>query len=213
MAKTIILNEKNVEGNYILYSGEERKRKYDFFGYSDKIHFVRKKQSISEVELCLRENDEIMVLFKYEVENKPHYLFSRSFQNKGNKDKILIEGKNLITTYKIFEIMNNARKIPCEPSYLGGGLLGDLIPKGINIESEIYWKTYNELSNGEFLKEALEWKFNFLGDKYAINYLTFLHKKTRIPREKIKQIENSSLLDDKKEKITESDLVEIILQN
>ena len=203
--KIITLEGKNRNGDYLLYSGEERKRKFGFFGYSDKMHFVRRKQSIPYVELFLRTGEEIRNVFKYNVENEDYSLFGRSFQNKGDKNQIVIEGKNLVDTYRIFEIMNSAKKIPCIPSYVGGSLAGDIIPRGINVESEIYWKTFNELKEKIPLKDAIEWKFNFLGDSYAINYLKFINKKTRVSKKKIKQIEKLFPLDDNGEEIKESD--------
>lgn len=213
MTKTITLEEQTEKGKYILFSGEERKRKYDFFGYSDKMHFPTKKQTTPYVELFLREKDEVRCVFNYLIEDMPNGLFGRSFKNEGDENHILIKGQNLINTYRVFEIMNQAKKIPCEPSYVGGGILGDAIPRGTYIEEEVYYKTLNELKEKTSLKEAIEWKFNFLGDSYTINYLTYIHKKTRIPKRKIKKIEQAHPSDDSKQIIRENDLVKIVMKS
>jgi len=208
--KTLTIN-KNEEENYLLYSGEERKRKFGFFGYSDKMHFVKKKMTIPQTILYVKD-DELRIVFRYLVENEPHYIFGRSFKKKEENDGILFEGNRLKHIYKLSKIMDNAKKIPCEPSYVGGGFGGDIIPRGVNIEDEIYWKTFNAIAMQESLRNSYEWKTNFFGDNYQINYLTLIHRKTKIPRRKIKEIDKLYPLDDNKEEIKESDLVKIILR-
>lgn len=211
--RTITLENRDEEGKYILYSGEERERKYGFFGYSDKMHFPFKRLTIPKTYVRFNEeNNSLRFIFEYNFENNTNSIFGVSFKKKGGKFGPALYGSKLNSIYKVSQIMDKANKIPCEPSFIGGGILGETIPSGVKINEEPYFNYLLIRGPNEKFNEILEWKTNIFGDNYPINYKKIFHKKTKISKKQLKKIDSSLPLDDNGQEIKESDLVKLILK-
>jgi hypothetical protein len=245
--KTITLTNKNEQGEYILFSGEERKRKVGYLGVdATGLHFPYKREITPEVRIIEDRNCSVPFnLVEFYLKDKKgkieEYIFKKKVKFCQEKEINLlniIEGKNIIELYRTFKLIDNATKIPfkkfwekCPSEYLLLGSSHEIEVKNFKPYtkiSDIYQRYFEYKAEKNIrLDDTFEFKHNFWTALFAdpvglfevienpivISYLKEISKQTKMSKKKIQKIDRLYPLDDNKEEIKESDLVNLILKD
>jgi len=137
--RTITLKEKKDNGDYFLFKGKKKKRKVGYYGRADKFYLPKILETRPEL---LFNFDKESVFFKIELnknpyrENKNLEVFRKYFYPKEG-EKIEkdtdISGKNIINVYRVFQLVDQAKRVAFDRSYAGGGFLGDVFVNGVEV--------------------------------------------------------------------------------
>ena len=213
--KTLTLKETNEKGDYLLYSGKDKKRRRDLFGiYGDKIYFPRKKESIPIIKLGMQKDSNLRVIFGYYMTNKYEPIFGETYQNKGNKEQPIMNGKQLKKIHRFLQMLNKSNKIPYEPKYTGGGLIGDSICTGIGIDESPYYNISNFIMGENDSKVHMAWSRSLFNNNSLMPYPKYIKRIFGISQVELNKIlENYDFpSDDSNKEIKESDLIRLILK-
>jgi len=179
--KTLTLTEKNEQGKYILFSGEERKRRLGYLGIDARgLNFPHKRKITPEVRITESRDCSIPInIIEFYLRDKKgkieEYIFNKKIKfckEKEINNQNVIGGKDLIELYRTFKLIDNATKIPFKifweksPSeYLLSGSSHEIEVKNFKPYSkisDIYQKYFEYKAEKNIrLKDPFKFKYTF----------------------------------------------------